>query len=147
MSFFTLRTPRDMFQKAEREHVRLQEQVHIDSIFNFFVTAHHIRDYVLRNGRVPQKDLEDFLRDPDLQDCRDLCDKGKHLTLTKRPDPKAQHIEFSGCIGGAPIGAMPIGGGSIEYWTLTTDSRSVDVKTLADAVLKKWSEFLLRHGL
>ena len=136
-----------MLEKAEREHSKLVQHIDIDNIFNFFVTAHHIRDYVLRDSRVQQLDLETFLRDPDLQDCRDLCDKGKHLVLTKRPDPKAQHVEFSGCIGGAPIGAMPIGGGSIEYWTLTTDSRSVEVKELADSVLKKWSSFLMKHGL
>jgi hypothetical protein len=87
MAFFELRTPRDMFAKAEREFQRLQREFTIDNLFNFFVTACHIQDYVRKAASVPQFALEAFLADPDLKDCRDLCDKGKHLRLTQREDP------------------------------------------------------------
>lgn len=146
MSFFTLRTPWDMLEKAKREHARMEQRIDIDSVFNFFVTAYHIRDYVKHDGTVSQQALESFLKDPDIQACRDLCDKGKHLVLTKRPDPRADYTEFSGCFGGAPIGVLPLGAGSVEYWTFSSDSRSVDVKSLADAILVKWTEFLRNHG-
>ena len=101
MAFFELANPRDMFQKAERELQRLQTDFTIDNVFNFFVTAYHIQDYVRTTSSVPQVDLEAFLKDVDLQDCRDLCDKGKHVRLTKRADPTT--AAWSGAISGAPM--------------------------------------------
>ena len=143
MSFFELRTPRDMLEKTRREHQRLTEQFDIDNVFNFFVTAYHIRDYIRKNNAVAWAILNDFLRDQDIEDCRDLCNKGKHLRLTNRPDPRA-HI-WSGCIGGAPINVLPIGGG--DKWVLFTGAREVDVELLAQRVLAKWEAFFEDHEL
>jgi hypothetical protein len=53
----------------------------IDNVFNFFVTAYHIQDYICKTGVVPQPALDAFLGDQDILDARDLCDKGKHLRL------------------------------------------------------------------
>ena len=92
MAYFELRTPRDMLDKARREHKRLTERVDIDNVFNFFVTAYHVKDYVEKKASVPQIALESFLADPDIKDCRDLCDKAKHLTLTKRSDPDRKSV-------------------------------------------------------
>ncbi len=132
-----------MLEKARREHSRLSKNFDIDNIFNFFVTAYHVRDYVLNTGFVPQTAVETFLKDPDLKDCRDLCDKGKHLILTKRKDPTT--ITMSGCIGGTPIGVLPIGAGNV--WILVTETRSVDVQALSDRVLNKWERFFCEHGM
>lgn len=60
-SFFELRTPRDMLEKAERELQRLRADFTIDNLFNFFVTAYHIRDYVQEATTVPQSELDAFL--------------------------------------------------------------------------------------
>ncbi len=49
-----------MFEKAEREHQRLQNEFTIDNVFNFFVTAHHIKDYVEKTMAIPQQVLEAF---------------------------------------------------------------------------------------
>lgn len=106
MNFFELRSPRDVLEKARRELARLESELHIDHVFNFFVTAYHIRDYILKTSAVPQVDLEIFLKDPELQACRDLCDKGKHLKLKNRPDPNT--IIWNSTIGGAPIGVLPV---------------------------------------
>jgi hypothetical protein len=92
MGFFELRTPRDMLEKAHREHKRLLESFDIDNLFNFFVTAYHVQDYVQKTNSVPPAPLDAFLQDQDLKDCRDLCDKGKHLTLTKRDDPTTSSL-------------------------------------------------------
>ena len=143
MAFFELRTPRNMLDKARREHERLLAGFNIDNLFNFFVTVYHIRDYVQKTMAVSPAVLEAFLQDTDLKDCRDLCDKGKHLTLTKRHDPSTSFM--SGCFGGAPIGAMPIGAGTV--WLLNIDSRSVNVQDLAKRVLEKWETFFAKHGL
>ena len=143
MPFFELRTPRDMLEKTRREHQRLTDGFDIDNIFNFFITAYHISDYIQKNNAIAQIALDIFLQDQDIKDCHDLCDKGKHFSLTKRPDPKT-HI-WSGCIGGAPIGVLPVGGG--DKWVLFTGSREVDVALLAQRVLTKWEAFFEIHGL
>ena len=143
MTFFELRTPRDMLEKAKREYNRLRQQFNIDNVFNFFVTAYHIHDYVLKTNAVPQVDLEQFAKDQDIRDCRDLCDKGKHLRLDKRADPST--IIWNGTIGGAPIGALPIGGG--DKWVLFSGNREVDIEWLAERVLSKWESFFSAHGL
>lgn len=143
MSLFELRTPRDMLEKACREHQRLAERFDIDNLFNFFVTSYHISDYIRETGAVTQVVLDTLLQDQDIKDCHDLCDKGKHLTLTKRADPTTR--VWSGCVGGAPIGVLPIGGG--DKWVLFTGGREVDVKRLAERVMAKWVAFFSTHHL
>lgn len=44
--FFELKSPRDMLEKARREFSRLRSDLNTDNVFNFFVTIHHIKDYV-----------------------------------------------------------------------------------------------------
>ena len=132
-----------MLNKAERELARVRQEFSIDNVFNFFVTAYHIQDYIRVTGAVPQLALDSFLQDPDIHACHDLCDKGKHLKLTKRPDP-ATHIA-DGCFSGAAFGELAIGEG--ERWSLLYNDRGVDVHSLPERVIRKWREFLEQHGL
>lgn len=143
MTFFELRTVRDVVAKAEREFQRLQSEFSIDNVFNFFVTAYHIQDYVRKSNAVPQHILDTFLSDTDLKDCRDLCDKGKHLRLTKRTDPRT-HI-YSGSVNGAPVNTLPVNGS--DKWVLFTDNREVEVEWLAKRVINKWRGFLDQNNL
>jgi len=143
MAFLELATPRDMLEKTKREHRRLAAGFDIDHVFNFFVTANHIRDYVEKTGAVSQAVSEALYQDQDMKDCRDLCDKAKHLRLTKRPDPMT-HC-WSGAIGGAPIGVLPIGGSG--RWELWSSGRTVDIELLAERMLKKWENFFEANGL
>lgn len=115
----------------------------IDNVFNFFVTAFHIRDYILKTNAVPKDIVNQFLQDVDLKDCRDLCDKGKHLRLTQRADPSVGIWE--GTLGGAPLGAVVMGGD--DAWMLFSGNREVDIKWLAERVLSKWEQFFAANGL
>ena len=143
LAFFELATPRDMLEKARREHARLRGHWDIDNVFNFVVTANHIRDYVQRLGSVPGADMDAFLSDQDLKDCRDLCDKGKHVRLTHRPDPSTRIM--SSHVGAGMLGEMMVGAG--DTWYLETAGRAVDIDHLADRVLKKWEHFFSLHAL
>lgn len=143
MAYFELRSARDMFDKAEREFAKLSADFTIDNVFNFFVTAYHIQDYVRRSSSVTWSDVDSFLADIDIKDCRDLCDKGKHLQLTRRADP-ITHIS-SGALGGAPLNTISINGGG--KWLLLTDDRQVEIESLARRVLDKWRNFLNLHDL
>ncbi|MDO9032245.1 MAG: hypothetical protein Q7V09_17610 [Hydrogenophaga sp.] len=115
----------------------------IDHVFNFFVTANHIRDYVEQSKAVRQAKVDLLFQDQDLKDCRDLCDKAKHLRLTKRADPMTH--KWSGEIGGAPIGVLPIGADG--EWELWSGDRTVQIAPLATRVLAKWEQFFENNGL
>ena len=133
-----------MLEKTRREHQRLTECFNIDNVFNFFVTAYHIRDYIQVKNAIAQVTLETFLKDQDMQDCRDLCDKGKHLVLTQRVNPTT-HV-WKGCMGGAPLGTLPLG--SYGKWVLFCgDGQEVAVESLARSVLVKWERFFEEHDL
>lgn len=145
MNYFELKTPRDMLDKAKREHERLNTEFNIDNVFNYFVTTYHIQDYLRTTNPVIQAELEAFLKDQDLKDCRDLCDKGKHLKLTKkgRTDPMTRVMR--GTINGSPFNTIGINAGN--KWVMYLDNRIVDIKPLARRVLAKWDEFFLQHNL
>ncbi len=143
MAFFELSTPRDMLEKAKREHAALEQRFDIDNIFNFFVTAHHVEDYIRKTKSLEKAVVDTFVEGQDLKDCRDLCDKGKHLQLTKRKDPLT--TIWSGCLNGAPLNELAINGD--DKWVLINGDREVDVKWLAERVLTKWEKFLSIHGL
>ena len=143
MTFLELRTPRDMLDKAKREHGRLSSDFNIDNVFNFFVTANHIRDYIEKSAAVGRDVVATFCSSQDMLDCRDLCDKAKHLRLTKRTDPVTHR--WSGALGGAPLNMLPLGGDG--RWELWSDDRHVDIQQLADRVLGLWDSFFDQHGL
>ena len=134
-----------MLEKARREHQRLSTQFSIDNLFNFFVTAYHIQDYIKTSEAVDVTVLNAFIDDPDMKSCRDLCDQGKHLKLTwkNRVDPKTRILHGGIC--GAPINTLPVNGG--RKWVAYIDNREIDVKRLAERILDKWELFFSGHGL
>lgn len=143
MTFFILQTPRDMLEKATREYIRLCNSFEIDNVFNYFVTAYHISDYIKKTCAVDQSVLKKFLDDPDIKMSRDLCDMGKHMTLTHRPDPKTKII--NGAWGISPWGMAPWGGG--ESWSLLTNDQEINIEQLSKTVLGKWTTFFQNNGL
>ena len=90
MGFFELSAPVHMLDKARRELDRLERVLDIDNVLNFFVTAYHIKDYVESSGRIPKPALEKLFEDPDMRFCQALCNKGKHLVLTRSADPSTR---------------------------------------------------------
>ncbi len=141
-NFFDLATPQDMLEKAKRELARLETQTHIDNVYNFYVTAYHIQDYVRKTNPSKIGELEKFLTHQDLKDSQDLCDKGKHLKLTKKNRPDPQAIVYDNVLSGnTPLGSMKFDGGP-EWTLITCDGRYVDVLHLAKIIVNHWEVFL-----
>ena len=140
-NFFDLATPRDMLEKAKRELARLEARVHIDNVYNFYVTAYHIQDYVRKTNPSKIGELEKFITHQDLKDCQDLCDKGKHLKLTKKNRPDPQAIVYDQLLSGnTPLGSMKLDEG--HEWTLiTSDGRYVNILHLAKIIVNHWEVF------
>ena len=143
MSYFELRSPRDMLGKAERELARLQGDRTIDNIYNFFVTAYHVQDSVKAAQAVPAEALRAFLRDEDLRDCRAMCHKGKHFHLSGHPNAVTDIVDSS--FGGASFGEVCYGEDDVR--TLMYDGRVVDIESLPGRVIEKWRRFFSEHGL
>ncbi|MDA8519609.1 hypothetical protein [Acidovorax sp. NCPPB 4044] len=140
-TFFQLTTAQDMLEKAKRELRRLEADTDIDNVYNFYVTAYHIQDYVRigNPSRIPE--LEKFLSQQDLVDCRNICNKGKHLILTRHPDPKTIVYDHA-LSGNTPMGSMELSGGD-EWILITAENRHIDVINLARIIIKRWENFLI----
>ena len=146
--FFQLATPRDMLEKAKRERSRMNEGLNIDNIFNFFVTAFHVKDYVKEVHPALEKTVEDMVEgNEDFQMCRLLCHKGKHLNL--RPPNQAMRAEIGHRFGAIP-GRMafntsaPNQGGST---TFTVNGKDINITNLADKIIQDWERFFADHGI
>jgi hypothetical protein len=151
MSYFELKTPRDMLEKAKREHGRLVDRFDIDNVFNFFVTAHHITDYVCPGEyRFYPQALKDLLNEPDMVATADLCDKGKHLVLARfranRPRDPIATVESAGEYNTAPYNALPYNA-SAETWKLTCGAGTFDIELLANRIIPRWEKYFADNGL
>ena len=144
-SFFELTTPRDMLEKAKRELIRLEENLHIDHVYNFFTTAYHIQDYLKNGNYLSQSEVDKFFNDQDLKDCRDICHKGKHLKLERTNAPKT--VIYDNCLSGnTPLGSLRFDGGT-EWVMVAYDGREADINTLARSIISKWEKFFENHNL
>ena len=136
----------DMLSKARRELTRLRTDVNIDTVFNYFVTAYHVQDYLRAEAVVSSSDIEIFLADPDLIVCRSICNQGKHLKVDRRAAPVGEKVSGrSGVLGVGVVGQMILGAGIL--WDLTYDGVSHDPIALAQRVLAKLEDFFVAHGI
>ena len=142
--FFAIRDHRDMLAKAEREFVRMRADLNTDTLFNFFVTEYHVIDYV-KASAIPVTIIDKMYADPDFKMCRFICNKGKHLELTKE-DKDAQFFRgYSGAMNSAPINSTPLNGGTPDRFVV--DGRNVDVFRLGQDMIVKWNEFFVTNGI
>ena len=152
--FFEISSPKDMLHKATREFRRMQENLNTDNIFNFFVTAWHVQDYVLvqmgwTTGKPLPKIIKDLRTEADIQRCRFICDKGKHLKVTAdhhKKFVKSDELKHrSGALGMAGMGKFAIGEGPKNK--LMVNGVEEDVIQLGEKILALWEAFLKKHGL
>jgi len=134
-----------MLNKLESEYGRLQASASDDNLYNFFVTANHVKDYLRNTQAVAQITLDSFASDQDIRDSKDLCDKAKHHTLTGDGRVNPTTWTWTGEIGGAPVGALEIAAG--DKRVMFIGPREIDVDWLADRVMVKWRDFFALHDL
>jgi hypothetical protein len=85
-----LKSPQDMWRKADRELQRFENEPSVDHAYNFFVSIYHLRDY----AKVAGLDLGVLDGDTDFELCRLACNSGKHLQLTGRTAADASGRSF-----------------------------------------------------
>lgn len=100
---------RVILEKAKRELNAMKTKLSADTVFNFFVTAYHIMDYVKNLAGVSKPAIDAMYADPDFDTCKFICNRGKHLVVTRGPKDVNVRME-----GGSGLGFGPISGGPIS---------------------------------
>ena len=138
--FFELQSPRDMLEKARREFSRLRSDLNTDNVFNFFVTIHHIKDYVKESGIT-----EDQLpKGGDFQLCRKICNSAKHLSdQGKYKDNK--FIPESVTLWDEAVWDESVWDGSPAEFHF--EGKKVDILEIAEGLINEWDAFLTGKGL
>jgi len=137
--FFEISTPRHMFEKAVREFEKMKLNLNTDTIFNFFVTAYHIMDYVKAQGTADQKAIKKMYNDPDFQMCGFICNKGKHLKLDKGEPYSTEH-KRGALYGVSAYNECEYNEGPSYY--LLAEGQRINVIELGRRLLQKWEDFL-----
>jgi hypothetical protein len=146
---FFMSNPRHMFEKAKRDFDKMKANVNTETVFNFFVTAYHIRDYVENQSKALRDAIfKEFNEDKDFRMCRYICEKGKHMELTherwKDYQFNTQH-NLGGLLDGAPLDAVYLDAN--ESYRLVADGKEIEVIALGQQILQKWERFFKANGI
>ena len=131
----------DMLRKASNDFNDLEADVNSDTIMDFFVTAYSIKDYYKAENDLSDEEVKDEFGEELFDRMRYIANKSKHKIL------RSSEIErrfsggiWSGAIGGAPIGALPVNGGDLIF--LFDDGRIYEIVSLAQEVLNRWEDLI-----
>jgi hypothetical protein len=140
---FSILASVDMLAKAQRELDRLRTELNAHTIFNFFVTAYHVMDYVKAESTVSKSAIDAMYKDPDFELAQFICNRGKHLVVKKTP--KQEEHYAVGAMGSRPMCSGPMAGG--PSWIFLCDGEVVDHLVLAEQVMQKWKKFFKDNGI
>jgi hypothetical protein len=90
--FFELKKPENLFRKLKRDFERMKsEPLSSDAAFDFFVTAHHMLDWVFPDDKPSQvaKENSELL----LQVCSHLANGSKHFEATAKKHQSVKDTE------------------------------------------------------
>jgi hypothetical protein len=147
MGFFELGTPKSMLEKAKRELTRLEAEESIDHVYNFFVTAYHIVDYL------DERLKEQVLQDPWIKECGDVCNKAKHMRLTRdRPDVGTTNRFKGSVFNTAQFNEFGLALNECRVerwidWPKDKPKKSLEVVGFARDVIAKWDDIFAEHGI
>lgn len=160
---FELDSPQDLLEKARREQNRLRQAIVTqnrtqiaDAIFNFAVTAYHVKDWLKKStsGSYRPEDVETYLRSvPVLRVCREICNASKHRGLNK-PAKDAEAVTASATTVMSPT-RLQIGEVNFEadqppsfrVKVVTLDGSRFEVMDFSAQVITAWEQFFTSHGL
>lgn len=143
--FFEYSTPRQILGKAKRDLQELSQDTNIDNIFNFFVSAYHVVDYVKVLNTVPAGDIKALYEEPDFRKCRYICNKSKHRTLDKGDDEFITYRRPSAALGECILGESVLGLGRAYF--IIDEAEQVDVLDLGKRIIDRWEALFNTHGI
>ena len=157
-----LGTPRDLYEKLQREAARLTANVNGDNLFNFMVTAWHLQEWI---GKGSPRTHPDFAADltrlrtnPHVQICKDIDDSSKHFRLDRRrrtvTDVTERVIREPVHFGRSRVGNPRSGDenplGEITLFVTVRNAAqetTYGLRDLVDGVLRAYKVFAAKHPL
>lgn len=139
--YFDLSSPQDMLDKAKFEFENMKTNLSAYTIFNFFVTAFHIKDYVCRHNSNYKDAIKILFKDEDFKKCEFLCNKGKHISIRSDFETNISSSRF----GDTMFGELMFNEG--RRYSIICGDTQVNVLDLGNCILEKWELFFKQHGL
>ena len=148
---------RSLIRKLEREKSRAEEALSAqefpdlaDALFNFSVTAYHIKDWLIMKNGLDAEEVHNYLKSvPVLQACRDLCNSKKHFEITRY---KPGEVTVGSAI--TEINAVvPNENGDLDVygkadiWVDLGNEVAYRVVDFMETVLKEWQKFHNEKGI
>jgi len=142
-TFFTYKS-KDLFIKMKKDLQLLLDYINPDNIFNFFVTAYHLKDY-LKNEfeNIDENDIRNFDNMNYLLDIAGfIANKGKHFRLNNPRYEEMQTRYYSGKFDGTMLidGTYKIGEG--EKYKVKVNNEIIDIEKIAVKLVECWEKFL-----
>jgi hypothetical protein len=145
---FGFASPRDLFEKLERDAALLEDEVTRDRFFNFVLTGWSLVDWVKHCPTPPrQVDLDNLRAVPCLKVCGDLATASKHFKLTDRAPITDSATSSRGAYGTGRHGKGVYGVGEESIRVELNDGTTFDALGLTRQIVSTWRDFLASHGL
>lgn len=139
--FFSMRSASDLLEKLGRDSEKLSATTDADTLFNFFVTAWSLHDWIAAEHPALKQSV-DALFDGELLYCQEIGNKAKHFELTRQrgdprrsSDPTTQTFDF-GTLNTMPVNEGLVNGGGTRWQLAYSDRIAIDdVNQYAELVL------------
>lgn len=148
-TFFKI-TSRELLEKVKLDYEILVKDTNGYNIFNFFVTAYHLKDYIVNEfGLNENKDIRTFKNMQELLDLAGfIANKGKHFKVINK-NYKTMETRF---YSGKHDGTMLFDGthhydGKVEYKVFYGEDKVKEVKELAKELLNCWKDFFVEKEI
>lgn len=142
-------SPRDLFDKLERDAKLLDKNISGDLFFNFVVTAYSLLDWVKNDTSTP---VAAAIAAPNLyancwiKICGDIANASKHFTLTRKI-PITQRVDSNSGFGVGRYGVGAWGIGEEEIEIELTDGTKISSLHFVNEVLQVWRNFFFTYGM
>lgn len=119
-----------------------------DVVISFFQHCYHLKDWIKNDPACSalKDDVEDFItNNPNLSICADICNKAKHLKLTKKPrSAENPSLDVNDSVVKLVIkdGAVPERIDISVKYNVSTDSGDKDAFELAERCVLAWQSFI-----
>jgi len=147
-SFYEM-TSKDLLAKACSDFDELAAQVCFRTVFNFFVTAYHLKDYLTNEFALAEKDLRSDAKFDELLTLAGfVANKGKHL-IVNDTKYKGMQDKYSAGIVGEKMHVDPafqIGRGE-EFFIVDANRKLHDVVVVAEKLIAEYKRIIITKSL
>jgi len=148
---------RSLLKKLDRERARAEEALEAqsfpdlaDALYNFSITAYHIKDWLIMQNGLSDKEVHDFIRNvPVLQACRDICNSKKHFEITRyEPGEVSVRSTLTEITDVVPNeeGGIDIYG-KADIWVDVGGDEAYRVLGFMEKVLEEWTRYHDEKGI